>query len=69
VQPIGTWPVVPLFVTFQFLLQPQVLQVEFIGAFRLTQNFQVKIIRAFTLFVGSLLLVIPFQNQPTYYPI
>jgi hypothetical protein len=40
------------------LLQPQVLQVEFIGPFGLPQDFHV-------LFVDSLLLLIPFDHQLT----
>ena len=64
-QPIRPRSVVELLVTFELYLQPQVLQVKFVRAFRLPQNFPMKIVRAFTLFVGSLLLLIPFQDQLT----
>jgi hypothetical protein len=40
----------------QFQLQPQVLQVEFIGAFLLTRTFHLQIMR-------PLLLLISFPNQ------
>jgi hypothetical protein len=64
-QLIAARPVVPLFVTFQLLLQPQVLQVEFLGAFGLPQDFHLQFMGAFILFVGSLLLLIPFDYQLT----
>jgi hypothetical protein len=44
--------------TLQFELQRQILQVQFLGAFRLPQIFPLQIIR-------PLLLLLSFQNQRT----
>ena len=64
-QAIGSRSVIPLLKALQFQLQPQVLKVEFLCAFPLTQTFHLQIIRALTLLLGPLLLLISFRNQRT----
>ena len=57
-QLISAWSITPLLVAFQFELQAQILQIEFVGALPL-------LFRPQPLLFGLQPLLIAFQNQPT----